>query len=50
MQLINLPEMIYVCRDCNFIHTSQYEIDKCPYCRSDDWVEYEPIIYEEEEE
>ena len=37
-----MREIIYVCRDCDFVesHGEGWGLDKCPYCRSDDWVEY----------
>lgn len=40
MQLSSQPSQFYVCRDCNFVHTDPYDIDKCPYCKSDDWIKY----------
>ena len=45
-QCSKVPEVIYVCRDCYFTHDSMYDIDKCPYCKSDDWAEF----YEAEDE
>lgn len=47
MQLNSIPNVFYVCNDCNFVHTSGYDIDKCPYCSSDDWIEYEKVEYED---
>jgi hypothetical protein len=35
---------IYVCKDCGFADSHGHDADspdKCPYCRSDDWVSYE---------
>lgn len=48
MQLNEIPEQFYVCRDCNFVHTTAYDIDKCPYCKSDDWIEYKAKYIEEQ--
>ena len=27
------------CRDCGFIDNTVHGLDKCPDCKSDDWVE-----------
>ncbi len=27
------------CRDCGFIDNSQWGVDKCPDCKSDDWID-----------
>lgn len=43
MRIINTPENIYICRDCNYVDTDG--VDKCPSCSGDDW-----IIYTKEEE
>ena len=39
MVLEGIPDKFYVCDCCNFAHTTS-EIDKCPYCGSDGWIEY----------
>ena len=49
MQLVRIPKQFYVCSDCNFVHTTSSDIDKCPYCHCVDWIEYEKVEYEEEE-
>lgn len=39
-----MRQTIYVCRDCLFVDSHPDDIgaiDKCPYCRSDDWVHYD---------
>ena len=38
MRLDKPPEYFYVCRGCHFVHHDQYNIDKCPSCKDDDWI------------
>lgn len=37
-----LPIRIFVCRDCSYISVIEDQ-DKCPHCKSDDWVLYFPV-------
>ena len=48
MQLKYIPSHIYICRDCNFLD-KEGSLDKCPYCKSDDWIDYEKQEEEEDE-
>lgn len=37
-----LRNFLYVCRDCRWVdhHGADIDIDKCPYCGSDNWAQY----------
>lgn len=42
-QKVSKTDSLYVCRDCDFVNDNAYDIDKCPYCSSDDWVEFKKV-------
>ncbi len=48
-----IRQIIYVCRGCQWVdcnmNSDGWDIDKCPYCKGDDWAEYHFQPYKEEE-
>ena len=47
-----IRDFIYVCSDCKFVECQEggeSEIDKCPYCKGDDWITYERMDDAEDE-